>query len=124
MSKWEGSYWVGKVVTNYLFESGGHPLCHRRKVEWYPVQILRSEMSEVLKNACGSIATISDITKHAEEIERFISGTSTPQIIATNTDIEDPSVFARTASSKFSVSNWNNTLLGKIIKSLKKMVSL
>ena len=112
----KGSYWVGKVLTNYLFESG-HPLPHRRKVEWYPIQILRSEMSEVLRNSTGSIGTISDITKHAEEIEKFISGTSAPQIISTNRDIEDPSIFALEEHlQSFLVSNWNNTLLGENYK--------
>jgi restriction system protein len=74
-------------------------------------------MSEVLKNSTGSIGTISDITKHAEEIERFISGTSTTQIISTNTDIEDPSVFALEEHlQSFLVSNWTNTLLGENYK--------
>ena len=41
----EGSYWVGKVISDYFFQSG-HPLPHRRKVEWLNTIIPRAEMSE------------------------------------------------------------------------------
>jgi restriction system protein len=112
----KGSYWVGRVTSNYFFERG-HPLPHRRNVEWYPSNIVRAEMSEGLRNSSGSIGTISDITKHAEEIEGFINGTSLPQIIATNSNIEDPSVFALEEHlQSFLIRNWDNTLLGKDYK--------
>jgi len=112
----KGSYWVGRVTSNYFFETG-HPLPHRRNVEWYPSNIVRAEMSEGLRNSSGSIGTISDITKHAEEIEGFINGTSLPQIIATNSNIEDPSVFALEEHlQSFLIRNWDNTLLGKDYK--------
>jgi len=35
-------------------------------------------MSDQLKNSTGSIGTVSDITKYAEEIERLISGNRPP----------------------------------------------
>lgn len=71
-------------------------------------------MSVGLRNSSGSIGTVSDVTKHSKEIEGFISGASSAQILKNNTDNEDPSVFALEEHlQSFLVRNWDNTLLGK-----------
>ena len=112
----EGSYWVGKVISDYFFQSG-HPLPHRRKVEWLNTIIPRVEMSEGLRNSSGSIGTTSDISRYAEEIERFVEGSSIPQIISTDRDIEDPTVFALEEHlQSFLVKNWEQTILGRDYK--------
>lgn len=109
----KGSYWVGKVVSFYQY-APGQPLPHRRTVDWLPKAIARSEMSEGLRNSCGSVGTVSNITKHAAEIEGFIVGNAPPALIATDALVEDPSVFALEKHLEdFLVANWLSTELGK-----------
>lgn len=109
----EGSYWAGEVTGNYYYMAGlDQP--HRRKVVWYPQAIQRSDMSQGLQNSAGSIGTVSNITKYAEEIDGLIGGRVLPQIVATNSDIEDPSAFAMEKHlEEFLVHNWPQTELGK-----------
>jgi restriction system protein len=71
-------------------------------------------MSEPLRNSAGSIGTVSNITKYAEELEKLLSGSRPPGIIATDESIEDPSVFALEKHLEdFLVQNWKSTELGK-----------
>ncbi|KKQ46837.1 MAG: hypothetical protein US67_C0066G0001, partial [Candidatus Woesebacteria bacterium GW2011_GWD1_38_10] len=92
----------------------GATLPHRRRVNWYPKLISREEMSEPLRNSTGSIGTVSNISKYAQEIEAFVSGSRPPSIIATDETIEDPSVFALEKHLEdFLVQNWRHTELGK-----------
>lgn len=71
-------------------------------------------MSDALSNSCGSIGTVSEVTKHAVEIERLISGQEAPRLIVTDDDVEDPLVFALEKHLEdFLVANWNGTELGK-----------
>jgi restriction system protein len=110
-----GKYYVGEIVGDYYYKFSGI-LPHRREVVWSDQTILRSEMSQELKNSAGSIGTTSDITKYAEEIEGLIGHNHIPKktIIATDATIEDPSVFALEKHLEdFLVQNWNKTLLGK-----------
>src|SRR5688572_29343168 len=67
----KGSYYVGEITTDYHYNKGEN-LPHRRTVQWYPAMIERAQMSQPLKYSTGSIATVSDITKYAEEIEGLI----------------------------------------------------
>lgn len=109
----QGSYYVGEVLDTYSY----HPesaLPHRRTVKWYPNTIERSSMSEDLRNSTGSIGTVSEISKYADEIEMLIGGTKPPVIISTDETIEDPSVFALEKHLEdFLVQNWIQTELGK-----------
>lgn len=74
----------------------------------------RSSMSELLKKSTGSIGTVSDITKYAEEIERMIAGVRPPTLISTDETVEDPSNFALEKHLEdFLVQNWKQTELGK-----------
>ena len=108
-----GSYMVGEVSGDYSYEEG-KILPHRRPVTWYPNTVLRSSMSQALQYSTGSIGTVSDITKYAEEIESLIKDNRPSTIISTDSTIEDPSVFALEKHlEEFLVTNWVNTILGK-----------
>ena len=109
----EGNYWVGKVVGDYVY-SPGQDLPHRRHVEWLSEKIARSAMSEALKRSTGSIGTVSNITPHSEEIERFIGGAAPPSLVATDPTIEDAATFALEKHLEdFLVQNWAATELGR-----------
>lgn len=109
----QGAYWAGKVVSDYVHAPAG-PMPHRRHVEWFPKKFPRSEMSEGLQRSTGSIGTVSNITKHAEEIDRFLDGNAPPELIATDELVEDASVFALERHLEdFLVENWAGTELGK-----------
>jgi restriction system protein len=119
----KGSYWVGTVVSDYFYVAGG-ALPHRRSVEWFPKAIARAEMSEGLRNSTGSIGAVSNISKHAAEIEGFLAGNAAPKLIATDELIEDLSIFALEEHLEdFLVENWSGTELGKNYKSSKRMAN-
>jgi len=108
-----GSYMVGEVTENYSYHPGG-VLSQRRAVQWYPKMIERSEMSSSLQNSTGSIGTVSNITKFAEEIEQLMTGNVHPTIVSTDDTVEDPSVFALEKHLEdFLVKNWKQTELSK-----------
>lgn len=108
-----GSYLVGEVI-GYYSHYPDEILPHRRKVQWYPNTIDRSEMSQALKNSTGSIGTVSNITKHATEIEQLLAGNTPPTLITTDETVEDPSVFALEKHLEdFLVKNWPHTILSK-----------
>lgn len=109
----KGSYFVGEVTSDYIYIKGG-VLPHRRNVHWFPNLLKRSEMSQSLQNSTGSIGTVSNISKYAEEIEKLIAGDRPPDIVATDETIEDPTVFAiEKHLEDFLVQNWKHTELGK-----------
>ena len=105
------SYYVGEIAGLYIYNTE-RALQHCREVKWYPKTIDREEMSLALQNSTGSIGTVSNVTKHAEEIETLISGNAPATIVATDETIEDPSVFALEKHLEdFLVKNWNQTEL-------------
>ncbi|MBN2843351.1 MAG: hypothetical protein JXM68_09690, partial [Sedimentisphaerales bacterium] len=67
----KGSYRVGEVISGYSYQPGGI-LPHRRSVKWLDISIERAMMSEALRFSTGSIGTVSEITRHAEELEKYI----------------------------------------------------
>ena len=107
-----GHYKVGEVISDYFYEPS-HILPHRRRVKWF-ASVNRADMSDALKNSSGSIGTISELTKYAEELSGLIAG-KTPELLThTDTSIEDPSVFALEKHLEdFLVANWNQTELAK-----------
>ena len=109
----EGAYLVGEVIEDYYYAPGEN-LPHRRRVKWYPKTLDRSEMSQALRNSSGSIGTVSNITKHGEEIESLLTGNAPPRLISTDELVEDPSAFALEKHLEdFLVKNWANTKLGQ-----------
>jgi len=108
-----GSYFVGEVVDNYSYHLW-EILPHRRIVRRYPKNIERLQMSEQLQNSTGSIGTVSNITKYAEEIESLIAGNRPIAIISTDETIEDPATFALEKHLEdFLVENRKSTEFGK-----------
>jgi len=109
----QGNYFVGEITGNYEYHKD-QTLPHRRSVSWLPRTISRDKMSESLRNSTGAIGTVSDITRHASEIEKLISGSRPAAIIATDETIEDPTVFALEEHlADFLVKNWHHTELGR-----------
>nr|MBP7323290.1 DUF1016 family protein [Deltaproteobacteria bacterium] len=107
-----GSYLVGEITGDYSYHPG-EMLPHRRQVHWDSRTIAKTEMSDTLKNACGSIGTVSNITRHAEEIEGLITGNPS-FLVCTDDAVEDPAVFALEKHLEdFLVQNWKQTQLGK-----------
>ena len=108
-----GSYYIGEILDTYSYHAG-QILPHRRTVKWYPNLLERTAMSDQLKNSSGSIGTVSFISKHAEEIERLITGNRPPTIISTDQTVEDPAIFALEKHLEdFLMQNWKQTELGK-----------
>jgi restriction system protein len=109
----KGNYYVGEIASDYFYHEG-KILPHRRNVKWFSKQIAREDMSDELKNSSGSIGTVSNISKYAEQIEGLIAGNMPPTIISTDTTIEDPNEFALEKHLEdFLVQNWQHTDLGK-----------
>ena len=101
-----GQYRVGEISGVYNY-ANGEILPHRRSVRWLDLLIDRKAMSEDLRHSCGSIGTISKVSKYSAEIERFLQG-------VTVETIEDSSSFALEKHLEdFLVKNWNSTELGK-----------
>lgn len=109
----KGNYYAGEVTGNYEYHKN-ESLPHRRAVRWFSKTISRDEMSESLKNSAGSIGTVSNVIRHANEIDALLSG-SAPQVITTTDEtIEDASVFALEKHLEdFLVQNWKFTEIGK-----------
>jgi len=103
-----GQYRVGEITGGYAYALG-EILPHRRPVRWLDRSISRADMSEGLRNSCGATGTVSSISKHAEEIERFLQGG--PPIDPT---VEDLAAFALEKHLEdFLVRNWNGTELNR-----------
>lgn len=108
-----GTYFVGEVTGDYEYlDAPFFP--HRRTVQWTGQVVQRSDMSDALRNSSGSIGTVSNISKYADEIERLIRGEDAPKIISNDQTIEDVSAFAMEKHLEhFLVQNWSQTELGK-----------
>jgi restriction system protein len=108
------NYKIAKIKGKYFFNAEKPSIVHRRPVEWLPVTISRDEMSETLRNSAGSVGTISNISKHADEIENFIKGVSPVSISSTDKEIENPSMFVmENHLEDFLIKNWSKTPLSK-----------
>jgi restriction system protein len=108
----DGAYLIGEVNSGYQYRPQ-EVLPHRRSVKWLSQTIQRSEMSQSLQNSTGSIGTVSDVSKYADELERLIGNKRGP-LIATDSTVEDPSTFALEEHlEEFLILNWKQTELGK-----------
>lgn len=106
------NYKIAKVTGDYFYNSEKPSIVHRRGVEWLKINIERDEMTEALRNSAGAIGTISDISKHAQEIESFIKETAPISISSSDKDIENPSMFALEMHLEdFLIKNWEHTPL-------------
>lgn len=110
----KGSYFVGEVVSDYYYIES-EILPHRRKVNWFSVQIERSAMSKALRNSTGYVGTISNVTQYADEIQELIGVIDQHSKVAVDSQIEDATVFALEKHLEdFLVKNWKQTELGKL----------
>lgn len=108
----DGNYLVGKVISDYYFVPSGE-LSHRRKVEWFEQTLPRELMSQELKNSSGSVGTVSNITKYAEELKILIQGKEPVEGLESDEIVEDPTAFALEKHLEhFLVENWSKTELG------------
>jgi restriction system protein len=106
---------VGRVSGEYYF-APGNELPHRRAVQWLPILINRSDMSEDLSKRF-SPATVQELTAFGSEIDELISKSSTdthPIVHVDDENVENPYVFVlEKYLEDFLVSNWKHTELGK-----------
>lgn len=108
-----GVYHVGEVIGDYFY-APGQDLPHRRPVRWLDCVIERATMSEGLRNSTGSIGTVSSVSGHHDEIERFLDAQAAPRLISTDETVDDPAAFAMEKHLEdFLVQNWEQTELGK-----------
>lgn len=108
-----GNYRFGKISGDYYFQRG-EVLPHRRNIRWLDSEITREALSEDLKNSAGSIATVSNISKHHIELEKILNGATNPLIISADPSIEDVSAFAMEKHLEdFLVENWATTELSQ-----------
>jgi restriction system protein len=108
----QGAYHVGEISSEYFYVADS-VLPHRRKVNWLSTNISREAMSDGLRNSAGSIGTVSNLTKHNEELERLLSG---QRVVIQSSDetIEDPSTFALEKHlEEFLITNWNSCELSR-----------
>lgn len=109
----DGQYMVGEITSDYSYHPGKN-LPHRRMVKWSDKLIERKDMSEALQNSTGSIGTVCDITRYADEIKLLLDGQGLPVLTTNNPEIESPSEFALEKHLEdFLVENWNQTELSK-----------
>lgn len=109
-----GRYMVGLITAGYSYYAGT-ALPHRRAVKWLASIVDRSDMSESLKNSTGSIGTVCNITRYANEIEKLIGGESSMILSSGEEKIEDIVEFAfEKYLEEFLVQNWNQTEIGKM----------
>src|SRR3989338_457061 len=110
----ERAYYVGEVTASYTYHPESKNFVHQRTVRWFPETILRDEMSQALRNSTGSINTVCDISKYADEIEKLLSGNHLQVIVSTDETVEDPSIFALEKHLEdFLVHKWKSTERGK-----------
>ncbi len=110
-----GRYRVGEVTGDYYY-APGQILCHRRPIRWADVYVRREDMSEGLRNSAGSIGTVSNLSRsgHHQELDKLTGQTAAPALVANDSTVEDPTVFALEKHLEdFLVQNWKQTELGK-----------
>lgn len=108
-----GEFALGEIASDYYF-AAGQILPQRRRVNWFPQRVPRSELGEDLKRSTNGPGTVAEISAYADEIERLIGRDAQPTVVATNPVIEDPSAFALEKHlEEFLVANWAQTELGR-----------
>jgi restriction system protein len=108
-----GAYRFGEVTGDYLFVLG-EALPHRRPVRWLNIVVNRESMSDSLRNSAGAPGTVRNLTKFAEELQKFVIVSAGPASVVSDPTVEDPTAFAmETHLQEFLVRNWPQTELGK-----------
>ena len=107
-------YRAGRVSGPYEYVPAG-PLPHRRPVQWLPAVLDRQQMSDGLQRSTGVPLTVVNLSDYEDELLGLLGeGPQVPELVATDPDVEDPSVFALEKHLEdFLVANWSQTELGK-----------
>jgi len=106
-------YLIGRVTSDYEYFPGTHTP-HRRRVEWLETRIEKETFSKPLRNSLGSIGTVSDVSTHALEIERFLSGTTNAASSGIEPEVESVNSFALESHlENFLIENWSSTDFAK-----------
>ncbi|MGL6161930.1 endonuclease NucS domain-containing protein [Microbulbifer sp.] len=109
----QGLYRVGEVAGDYFYTPDGI-LPHRRRINWFDKGIARDELSEPVRRSAGSIGTVSNLSKYADELESLLKGQQPPALVHSDENVEDPTVFALEKHLEdFLVANWQYTELGR-----------
>jgi len=109
----QGYIHFGEITGDYFYDPT-YDLPHKRPVRWYGKSIHRNDLTDGLQNSLGSTGTVSNVTKHAAEIEAILGDQQAPTIAVVDPDVEDVSVFALEQHlESFLVANWPSTPLGK-----------
>ena len=111
----DGTYRLGEIVGEYYY-APGETLPHRRRVRWLDATIARAAMSDPLRATAGFGGTVTNLTKHSEEIERLLGHVhESHSLVASGpADVEDLAAFAMEKHlEEFLVANWGQTLLAK-----------
>lgn len=107
-----GTYRVGEIAGDYSWHPGQGDLSHRRAVRWFETGIPREAMSEPLRNSAGSVGTVSDVSRHRDELERLLSGHVV--VVTSSDEQEETSSFGMEKHlEEFLVANWAQTDLGR-----------
>jgi restriction system protein len=110
----DGNFRFGEISSSYQYAKG-QILFHRRQVNWSNLSINKENFSEQLRRSIGSIGTISELTQHADEISKLLSGVEYDVSSTIDATVEEPSVFVlEKYLEDFLVSNWESTELGKL----------
>lgn len=109
----DGNFRFGEVAGDYHYAEG-QILRHRRQVNWSSPILHRDQFSEELRRAMGTPGTVSEVTQHAEEIDRLLSGVEYEGSRQADPTVEEPSVFVlEKYLAEFLESNWHSTELGR-----------
>lgn len=109
----DGNFRFGEISSNYQYAKD-QILFHRRHVNWSSLIINKENFSEPLRRSIGSIGTISELTQHADEISKLLSGAEYDVSTTIDSTVEEPSVFIlEKYLEDFLVSNWESTELGR-----------
>ena len=88
--------------------------CHIAGVRWLDQLFDRADMSEALQRSTNATGTCCDVSGYAEELDALIGGTAAPDLVASDENVENATVFALEKHLEdFLVSNWQNTELGR-----------
>lgn len=112
----QGNIHLGEISGDYYYDPN-YELPHKRPVHWLGKYVHRNDLSDALQNSMGSVGTVSNVTKHAAEIEAILGDRQPPALVASDPDVEDASVFALERHLEdFLAANWAATPLGKTHK--------
>lgn len=66
----ERVYHIGKIISDYEYNTGLTEMCHIRKVEWLGI-VLRDDLSPAARNTLGAIQAIIEVQ---EDVQKEING--------------------------------------------------